>query len=174
MENKSVFLPAFGYGILVSVALIIFKLILYILDIDDQSYWQVLYYVIFALGLLYSMIFVRNKTLDGYITFGKAFMVGFYATLAVSLIMAIYTYIYMTVINPGMIADMLSQAEEKIIETNPEMSDEDLEKALSMAKMFMQPGIMAISTLIMSTIMGSLLSLVAAALSKRNKVEIEI
>ncbi len=174
MENRPVFLPAFTYGVLISIVLVLFKLILYLTGVDDQSSWQLIYYVILALGLLYSMKTIRDKRLDGFMTFGKAFMVGFYAVVAISIIMAIYTYLYMTVINPGMVADMLSQAEDKILEANPDMSDEDIQKALDAARMFMKPGIMAFSSLIMTMITGSLLSLVAAAFAKKKKVEVEI
>ncbi len=174
MENKSVFMPSLAYGLFVSIILVVFKLVLFIAGIDDQSYWQFLYYVFFALGLLYTMTTIRNKNLDGYITFGKAFMVGFYATIAIAIVMAVYTYFYITKINPGMIEDALAQAEEKIIESNPEMSDADLETALNAAKTFMQPGIMAVMSIFGTLITGTLLSLVSAAFVKRKKVEVEI
>ena len=171
MENKSIFSPAFAYGFIVSIVLILFKLILFLAGVDENSYLQILFYVVFALGLLYTMTIIRNKNLGGYITFGKAFMVGFYATLAISIVMAIYTYFYMTQINPEMIEEAMSQAEEKIIEANPEMSDEDLETALNAAKIFMQPGIMSIMSIFGTLITGTLLSLVGAAFVKRKNPE---
>ena len=170
MENKPVFTISFIYGLIVSILLVVFKLTLFIFDIDDKSYWQIIYYVIFALGLLYSMILIRDKNLDGSATFGKAFKIGFFATIAVSIIMAIYTYVYMTVINPGMVTEMMDKAQENIINANPDMSDEQIDQALSAAKMFMKPGIMSLTSIIGTLITGTLLSLVSAAFAKKNKV----
>jgi hypothetical protein len=174
MENKSVFLPSFTYGLIIAVVLIVFKLILYLLDIDEQSYWQMFYYVIFAFGIVWVEFFMRNQRLDGYITFGKAFLVGFYASLAVALVMAVYSYVYMSYINPGMIDEILSKTEEQIIEKNPDISDEDLSTALDMTVTFMKPGMMAAMSMLGTLITGALLSLVAAVFVKRKAVEIEV
>jgi hypothetical protein len=174
MDNKPVFSISFGYGLLISVILVIFKLILYLIGIDDQSYWQLIYYILFALGLLFTMYQVRNNRLNGFITYGKAFAIGFYATLAVSIIMALYTYLFMTVINPEMISDTLAQAEEKLLETNPDMSDEEISQALETVKLFVKPGVMAVSSFVFSIFTGLLLTLVSAAFVKKNKVEVEI
>ncbi len=170
MENKPVFTISFFYGLIISILLIVFKLTLFIFDIDEKSYWQIVYYIIFALGLVYSMTIIRDKNLGGSVTFGKAFKIGFFATIAVSLVMAVYTYIYMTVINPGMITEMLEKAQENILNSNPDMSDEQLDQALSAAKMFMKPGLMSLTSIIGTLITGSLLSLVGAAFAKKNKV----
>ena len=174
METKPIFSSSLMAGVVISILLIIFKLVLFLLDVDEQSYLQFIYYVIFALGLAWAMYSVRNNRLDGFATYGKAFTIGLYASIAVAVVMAIYTYVYMKYIDPSFVNDMLSQAEDKMIEANPDMSEDDINKALEMTKMFMQPGLMSIFSIFGSVITGSLLSLIIAIFVRRESTTIEV
>jgi len=174
MESKSVFSPALVNGFLVAVALVIFKLVLFLLDVDEQSYIQFFYYVIFALGLAWVIYSVRNNKLDGIATFGKAFTIGLYASIAVAAVMAFYTYVYMKYIDPGMVNDLISQTEDKLIEGNPEMSDEDLNKVLETTRMFMQPGLMSIFSVFGYLITGTIFSLIIAIFAKNESQQVSM
>lgn len=174
METKSIFSSSIMAGVVISIILVIFKLVLFLLDVDEQSYLQFIYYIIFALGLVWAMYSVRNNRLDGFATYGKAFTIGLYASIAVAVVMALYTYIYMKYIDPAFVNNMLSQAEDKMIEANPNMSEDELNRALEMTKMFMQPGIMSIFSIFGSLITGSILSLIIAIFVRRESTTIEV
>ena len=174
MEPKPIFKPSFVNGILVAVVLVLFKLVLFLMDVDEESYIQFGYYVVFALGLAWVMYSVRNNQLDGYATYGKAFMIGFYASLGIAVIMAVYSYIYMEYINPGMINEILTKAEDSMIESNPDMTDEQLNQALEITKMIMQPGLMALISVFGSLITGSIFSIIIAMFVKRESTVIEV
>lgn len=174
MEQKSIFSSSLVAGVLVSVALIIFKLILFLLDVDEESYFQFGYYIVFALGLAWAIYSVRNNKLDGFATYGKAFMIGLYASISIAVIMAVYTYVYMKFIDPSFVDNLLANAEDKMIEANPNMSEEELNKALDMTKMFMQPGLMSVFSIFGSIITGAILSLIVAIFAKREPVSIEV
>jgi len=174
METKSVFLPSLVAGTIVAAVLVIFNLTLFLLGIDVESSAQYIYYVLFALGLAWAVYSVRNNTLDGYATYGKALVIGVYASLAIAVIMAVYTYVYMEYINPGMIQEMLSKAEDSMIEANPNMSDEDLNKALEMTRMIMKPALMAPVTIISTALTGTLFSLAIAFFAKNEDRVVEV
>ncbi len=174
MEQKSIFSSSLVAGVLVSAALIIFKLVLFLLDVDEESYIQFGYYIVFALGLAWTIYSVRNSKLDGFATYGKAFMIGLYASISIAVIMAVYTYVYMKYIDPSFVDNLLANAEDKMIETNPDMSEEDLTKALEMTRMFMQPGLMALFSIFGSFITGAIFSLIVAIFAKREQVSIEV
>ncbi len=174
MEQKSIFSSSLLAGLLVSAALIIFKLVLFILDVDEESYIQFGYYIVFALGLAWAVYSVRNNTLDGFATYGKAFMTGLYASIGIAVVMAIYTYVYMKYIDPSFVDNLLANAEDKMVEANPDMSEEELSKALDITKMFMQPGLMALMSIFGSIITGGLFSLIIAIFAKREPVSIEV
>ena len=174
MESKSVFSPSIVNGILVAVVLIIFKLVLCLLDVGEESYIQFIYFVFFALGLAWAIYSVRNNKLEGYATYGKAFTIGVFASISIAVIIAIYTYVYMKYIDPGMINDMLSQAEDAMIEANPEMSDDDLNKALEMTKMIMQPGLMSIINIFTTLMTGTIFSLIIAIFAKNEPQQVSM
>jgi len=174
MEQKSIFSSSLVAGVLVSVALIIFRLVLFLLDVDKESYIQFGYYIVFALGLAWATYSVRNSKLDGFATYGRAFMIGLYASISIAVIMAVYTYVYMKYIDPSFVDNLLVNAEDKMIETNPDMSEDDLNKALEMTKIFMQPGLMSVFSIFGSIITGALLSIIIAIFAKREQVSIEV
>jgi len=174
METKSVFSPSLIAGSIVAVVLIIVNLALFLLDVGAESSVQYVYYLFFALGLAWAIYSVRNNTLDGYATYGKALVIGVYASLAIGVIMAVYTYVYMEYINPGMIQDMLSKAEDSLIEANPNMSDEDLDRALEMTKMIMKPALMAPITIFSTAFTGTIFSLIIAIFAKNEDTTVEV
>jgi hypothetical protein len=174
MESKSVFSPSIVNGILVAVVLVIFNLVLFLLDVGKESYIQVFYHVIFALGIAWAIFSVRNNKLDGYATYGKAFTIGVFASISIAVIMAIYTYVNMKYIDPGMVSDALSQAEDAMIEANPEMSDDDLNNALEITKMIMQPGLMSIIRIFTTLMTGTIFSLIIAIFAKNESQQVSM
>ena len=174
MEQKSIFYSSLMAGVLISVVLIIFKLALFLLDVDEESYIQFGYYIVFALGLAWAIYSVRNSKLDGFATYGKAFMIGLYASVIIAVVMAVYTYVYIKYIDPSFVDNLLANAEDKMIEANPDMSEEDLNKALDMTKIFMQPEVMAVMSIFGSIITGAIFSLIIAIFAKREPVSIEV
>jgi len=174
MENqKSAIKPSLSYGLLLGIALIVYSLIMYLLDIDLESKVQWISYLIIAGGLFWAMISFRDKLSGGFITYGKAFGVGFLTGLFAAILSAIFTYIYLTMIDPGMIEEILLNAENKILESDPNMSDEQLEQALSIAEKFTSPIIMTILGFLSSVFFATILSLIIAIFVKReNTIEI--
>ncbi|MBU2651195.1 MAG: DUF4199 domain-containing protein [Bacteroidetes bacterium] len=153
---------ALNYGLIFGVILIIFSLILFILDvgIKDMRTWGYVSYVFIIAGMFLGMKAYRDKT--GFLTYGKAFGLGFLISLYAFIILAIYNYIYFTVINPGIVEEILLMAEEQMMETNPNLTDADLETALAMTKKFTSPLWMTIWGLVVNAIVGLLLSLIVS------------
>ena len=168
MENqKSAIKPSLTYGLLLGIALIVYSLIMYLLDIDLESKIQWIAYLIIAGGIFWAMISFRDKLSGGFITYGKAFGVGFWTGLFAAVVSAIFTYIYVTMIDPGMIEEILLKAEDEILEGNPNMSDEQLEQALSIAEMFTSPIMIAVWGFLASVSFATISSLIIAIFVKR-------
>lgn len=168
MENqKSVIKPSLTYGLYLGIALILFSLIMYLLDVDRESKLMWLSYLIMAGGLFWAMISFRDQINGGFVTYGKAFATGFWTTLFAAILGTIFTYIYVTMIDPGMIEEILLNAEDQILESNPNMSDEQLEQALSMTEKFTSPIMITIWGFIANIIFGTILSLIIAIFVKR-------
>jgi ABC-type phosphate/phosphonate transport system permease subunit len=166
-NNKSVLQPSLMYGIYLGFALIVYSLLLFLLDVDQQSWVKWISYVIMAGGLFWAMVSIRDKELGGYATYGKAFGIGFWTALFAAIISGIFTYIYVIYIDPGLIDEILLKAEESILESNPDMSDEQFEMALSMTEKFTSPVMITVWAFVANVIFGTILSLIIAIFAKR-------
>lgn len=104
----------------------------------------------------------RDKVLGGFISFGKAFGVTAMATVMMSFISGIYTYIFFAFIEPDVIDAIFSQAMEQM-----EDQGQDVEGMEGMMRAFMSPLFFAASGFLSGTIMGMLVGLVVSAVTKK-------
>ncbi len=167
MEQKSTFLPAVQFGLLTGLAMVVYTLILYLAGVDLHSYWNLFSYILFIGGLYWGMSSIREKQLEGVMSYGKAFGTGFLITLFAAILLAIYAYFYLQYINPSALAKASAEAENKILASNPNISDADLQKALDMVKIFTNPIMSAVTQFISNLIAGTIFSLIIAIFAKR-------
>ncbi len=167
MEKKSTFLLSMQFGLLTGIVMAVFSLVLFLAGVDMHSYWNLFSYVLFVAGLYWGMVNVREKRLEGVISYGKAFGTGFWITVFAAVVLGIFAYFYLKDINPGVLSDALAKAEDKIVSSNPDISDEDLQKALDMVKIFTTPAMSAVSQFISNLVFGTIFSLIIAIFAKR-------
>ena len=120
-------------GIYMGVALIIFSLVLYLLDVPRESPIQYLSYVITIALTIVFVIQWRDKHNDGFLTYGQAFSHGILIILFASILSAIYTFIFFQIIAPGEIENMLKEARESMYD-NPAINDDNIDMAMSMTE----------------------------------------
>jgi len=104
----------------------------------------------------------RDEQLQGLIPFSKAFMLGFLISLVMALLTAIFTVTYLgditkEAMNEAMQAQMESQG----------LDDADMEEAMKMSGFFTSPLFFGISAFFGGAVWGALLSLVGAAIMKK-------
>jgi len=169
MENKnqSAFAASFTPGIIIAAVLIVFSLVMYLLDVDRESPVNYISYLFLAVGLWWAITTYRNNQEGGLISYGKAFSAGFYVGLVASVLVAIYLYIYVQYINPGLIEEILLNAEDEMLSNNPDMTDEQIDQALGMVEKFTSPVMITIMGFIMNVIASTILSLIIAIFAKR-------
>lgn len=171
-ENKpSSFKAALNSGIFLGLALIIFSLITYLLEVDRQSPLQYLSFVI-----IIALVFVfvkqwRDKYNGGFINFGGAYSHGLLVIFLASLITAIYTFIFFGYIAPGEIDNIIAEAEQSILKSQPDISDSDLEMALSFTEMFTKPWLMAVMAVFINVLAGLIIAIIPAAILKKEPTE---
>lgn len=171
-KQKSAFMPSLMPGIYLGFVLIIYSLLMFILDVEHESYINYFSYVILAAGLFWSVVSYRDKQLGGYIEYGKAFSAGFYTGLFASALAGIFLYIYVQYIDPGIIEEILIKAEESMLEQNPDISNEQLEQALSWTETFTSPVMMGVMGFIMNLIVSAIFSLIIAIFAKRENKQV--
>jgi branched-subunit amino acid ABC-type transport system permease component len=107
----------------------------------------------------------RDLEGNGYINFGKAFSTGFTITLIGDLFTAVYSYLYFTVLNPGMMTYIQMKQEEEMIKRG--MSDSDVEAMAGTMAKWSTPEIYTGFAFLGILVVGLILSLILAAILKK-------
>jgi MFS family permease len=112
----------------------------------------------------------RDQQLGGYIGLGRCIGIGALTGVIAGAIGAIFTLLYMTVINPG----FKNQLEEMMVAQWEEqgMSEEQIEMALSMSSAFTSPAMLAIWQTLGGALLGLLIGLAAGLVMKRERVQL--
>ena len=158
---------ALVYGAYVTVVLIVLSLAFYVFDFYGQDWTAYLSYAILLLGVVISSYHYRDNHMGGFITYGQSFMTGFLTALFAAIGLGIFSYIFMSLMPPEFTQNMLDQAEEKMIESNPELTDEQITMAMNWTEKIMQPGMMAGMAFLAYTFFGVIFSLLASIFVKR-------
>lgn len=166
MEQKSTFSPALQFGLLTGLVLIVFTLILFLAGVGEKSPIQFISYVLLIGMIFWGMVNIRDKQLDGVMSYGKAFSTGFWIALFASILVGIFTFFYLKYINPGFMTNHLAEARMKM-EERPGITQAQVEQGMKMARTFASPIVSAIMALIWEVIIGTVLSLLIAIFAKR-------
>lgn len=123
--------------------------------------------VILYVGLMVIAIrHFRDTENGGFISFGKAFLIGLGVAVVAGLLNSIFTYFYATVIEPDYFETILRESEEMYERFG--MSEEQIEEAMAQAEKSMTPGWIFVQSLGASLVMGSIVAAIVGAVMKRN------
>lgn len=167
MEQKSTFSFALQFGLLTGLALIVFTLILYLAGVGDKSPVHFISLVIYIGMIYWGITNIRDRQLEGVMSYGKAFGTGFWITLFTAILVGVFAFFYLKYIDTAALTRAMTAAENKILAANPNISDADLDKALSMAKTFSTPTFSAIGQFVGNLLIGTVFSLIIAIFAKR-------
>ena len=166
MENKpSTLVVSLGYGVIIALAIIVFSLILFLMNLSQGSGLEYLSYLILLAGIFLAQLNYRNKYLGGYIEYGKAFTLGLLTSLFIAIIMGIYTYIFFQYIDPGAMEEGMALAEQKMMDRG--MSDMEVEQGMAMARKFQSVGMFTFFAVLGNLLIGMVFSLITAIFVKK-------
>lgn len=157
-----------NYGLLLGLASIVLSVILYVLDMHMQQGWLTgtLSFAIMA-GIIIYGINEFKKNNGGYLTLGEALKIGVGVALIAGIIGAIYQFIFMNYIEPDFLDKMMELQFEKMIEDNPDMTEEQINMSMEMGKKFSTPWITTAFSIIGSLFFGLIISLIAGLIMKK-------
>ncbi|RFZ84373.1 DUF4199 domain-containing protein [Mucilaginibacter terrenus] len=135
------------------------------LNIAPESPLKYISYIPFIAFLFLAQKEFKDQ-LGGYITFGQAFTTGFRYSLFSGLLLAIFVYLYLAVLSPGMLAHSLEQQQQVMADKG--MSQDQIDKALEIGKKW-GPLFGMIATALGSLIFGCIISLIGAAIFKKER-----
>lgn len=109
----------------------------------------------------------RDKFNGGLITFSKGFKTGFMIVLISTLILAVFSFIYYSYIIDYSIIENNEMKESLKIMKEKKISEEQIKQSLDYTKKFLSINYVVIIKLIWGIIIGSIFSLIVAAIVKK-------
>jgi hypothetical protein len=174
MDNQKASLKkiALNYGLLLGLASIALSVVTYVMGVHLERPWwaSVLGIVIMTALIVYGLKAFKLEN-DGFLSLGEAIKVGLAISVIAGILGAIYNYVFVTVIEPDFVAQMMEITKEQMIEQNPDMTEEQMEMGLSITEKFMSPGIMSAMAIIFTLFLGFIISLISGLIMKQNRPE---
>lgn len=133
------------------------------LNIDQTSGINYIKYIPYIGFMLLAQKEYREQ-LGGYLSFGEGFLTGFKYTVITAVLIALFTYIYWTVLSPQVFQQIMDTSRAKL-EAKGNLTDDQINTALS----FTTPGFTSALIVVGSLIVGTILALIGAAILKKDK-----
>ena len=166
MEEKvNVWKTNLTNGLILGLAGIVYSLVIYFLDLSFNKA-QGFVFIVIQIGLLYFLLkSYRDNFMHRQITYGQSVGAGVIICLYYALIMAVFTYILYTVIDPGLISKQLAFTEEAMVKKG--VSQSAIDAAMAMQTKIMKPAIMAPLSIFGSMLWGVIISLLVSIFIKK-------
>ncbi len=169
LMNDSIFVKtALHYGALSGIGSFIFYMLLYFTGFGLFGSATLAGIWIPVLFIVLAIKFHRNENQGGFITFGKAFMMGLSTTLFSSALFALLFYLFGTLYDPGIVEMYKNQAALSLEEGKSILSEAMYEKALDSIDMVTLSSL-AFSEAFNKILGGMLITLFAALIMKRKQ-----
>ena len=167
LSAKSIML---NYGLMLGFVSIIIALVNYVFGNIYEPHW-ILMVVSFLATITVIVLGVKKlKELNGgFLSLGQAIKIGLGIALISALIYAAYLAIFINYIEPAYFENIAAVQEQKIMESYPNMSDEQLEAMIKQAAMFNNTGANVTMAIMFSLIFGLIVSLITGLIMKRSE-----
>ena len=124
-------------------------------------------FFIIYIGLLYFTIRKhRDDDLGGYITLGRAVMVGVTAAIVAGVLSTLYNYVYITMIDPAMITEVMEETQVMFEELG--LPEDQIDEQMAAMEDRMNPTQQLTSGLLTSAGFGAIVSLIIGAIVKKS------
>jgi hypothetical protein len=166
MEQKvNVWKTNLTNGLILGMVGVVYSLLMYFLDLSLNK-TQGWIFMLIQIALLYFLLkSYRDNFMHGQITYGQSVGAGVIICLYYSIIAAIFSYLLYTVIDPGLITKQLAIAEEAMVKKGAPQAA--IDAGMAFTAKIMKPAIMAVSSIFINVIWGTLLSLLISIFIKK-------
>ncbi|MDB6166103.1 MAG: hypothetical protein JWQ83_1243 [Lacunisphaera sp.] len=164
----------FTYALILTISQTVFTLLMFFLGFQTEKiatgqYFQWVPLVITIVVLWLGIKAVREENEGKYLTYGQGVGAGTLISLFSGLMSGVYAYIHFKFVNPNFFDYQLTLMRDKWAAKG--LSENQMEQAENMMRKFSGPGVYAITTPIIVVCIGVILSLILAAILKRNPPE---
>ena len=170
-KPKSIAMNGINYGAIAAAGMIIFSLIMYLIDMHLNTSIMLIAYIFLIGAIIWGTIEYRNNVLGGVMSYGKAFSTSFMIALFAVIIVAIYNFVFFQFIAPDAVQDLADIGREKIINDNPNLSEEELDQAMQYSSFMHTPIWLSVMGLVSQVIISVIISLITSIFLKKEDKE---
>lgn len=174
MENQKITTAktALNFGLILGGISLVYSLMLFFLDMHYQGETATsLIGYILLIGLVLWAIMHFKKNNDGYISLSEALKTGVGTALISAIIVCIYTIVMIQYLDPEFLDKSIEYQKQKMLQENPEISVESVNKMFDMQKEFSGPFIISGFIIIFNLFFGFIISLIVGLIVKKSKPE---
>lgn len=165
-EQVSTARVALKYGIITSVAVIVYSTILTVSGLNQNQALGALGFVILIAGIVWAMRDFREQN-SGFMSYGQGLGIGSLMSAIVGLIGAMFTMFYMQFIDTTLMQQSLDKARSDMEARG--MDDAQIDQAMEISQKFMTPGMMFLIQVLTYLFIGFIISLILAAIMRKDK-----
>jgi len=169
MEEQAkvpVFKAALIYGAIVGFVSIVVSVLLNLLDLTFATWAGFLSLAITFGILVYVLRAYREEYLGGYAKYGQLVLMSLYIGIVSSVLVTIYTYINITIIDPDFIQKTINFTYDKMA-NNPRMTDEVLDMVMERMESKMTVSRIIIQGAIGGIVWTTILGLIVGAFTRK-------
>tara|TARA_Y100000815_G_C13001583_1_gene371929 strand:+ start:38 stop:550 length:513 start_codon:yes stop_codon:yes gene_type:complete len=159
---------AYTYGLYSALLSIAGLIIMYVANMDKNWILSSISVVVSILIFVYGIKAFKTANAN-ILSLGQAIKVGLAIAVIAGVITAIYSYVHYEFIYPEFIEMQKETAYNQMIEQNPNMTDEQVEQAMSISNLFMNSTFFSLSSILGSLIFGLIVSLIAGLIMKNDR-----
>lgn len=158
---------AMNYGVILGVVMILISVVMYVtgMALEGTQWPQYLYYLIFPVTIIYAINEFKKKNANT-LTLGEGIKVGVLIGVISALVYIVYSLIFNYVIDPEFMGQVLEMAKDKMLEQNPDMTEEMAQQGMKFIEMFTNPFISSAFWIAMSAFFGLIYGLIAGLVMK--------
>lgn len=177
-ESKTFIKSAINHGVIFGIILIIIQLGMWMFNFMPVGIGKgilvfVINVLIYVFGIYWCIKTYRNSSLNGFISFGKAFTYGLLVFFVATVVGAIYNYLFTKFIDPGYTARILQETANWTEEymKSKGVPEEQITRSLDRISSRKIPTPLggSLKSLIFGVIGGAIVSLISSAFAKKEE-----
>lgn len=158
---------AVNYGLIFGFALILISVIVYALGMTYDQDWKVSVLSFLVSAVIIVLGIKKYKEVNGgLLSLGQGLKTGVAIALIGSIILIVYTLIFINFIETDYLDKALEVARQKMLD-NPNMSEEQIDQAIAMQKKFSGPWVISAFVIIWYLFTGFVISLIASLVMQK-------
>lgn len=169
MEEQKITIGKFAvnYGVILGAVMILIAVVMYVtgMALEGKQWPQYLYYLIFPTTIIYAINQYKTKNAN-MLSLGEGIKIGVLIGVISAILYIVYTLIFNYIIDPEFMGQVLEMAKDKMLEENPDMTEEMANQGLKFIEMFTNPFVSSAFWIALSAFFGLLYGLIGGLVMK--------